>query len=145
MRVFNSFLTLVVVALLWMLPMSQAIYDYRTDVRDDEFTVTTAVAVSTGTATLVKPVYDDDYQTISILSDLSTDNVTFVSYNTTTRLVSIAQLTPDSDRSLTISYDVDALTNNTALNLFLNIIPFIWILILSIFPLIALFMTWRRQ
>ena len=144
MRAVNSFIIVVVVALLFMLPFGQAVYDFRTDVREDEFDITTAAGVTTANATLVKPIYDDDYQTISILSDLSTDNATFVSYNATTRVVNIAQLTASQTRTLTISYDINALSDNTALDLFLDQLPWIYILFIVVILGMSIYAIWRR-
>jgi hypothetical protein len=143
MRIFNTFLILVVVALLWMLPFTEAIYDFRTDVRDDYFyDVTTAVGITTTNVTLLMPVYDNDSSTITILSDISTDNATVNSYNSTTRVLSITNLAANDTRDLTVSYDVGSLSDNSAFDTFLNQLPWIWMLVLFAFPLISLIALW---
>jgi len=122
-----------------MLPLTEAIYDFRTDLREDEFTYATGVGVNSANVTLGKPVYDDDIFTIDILSDLLTDNATYSGYHTTSRLLDISGLSDNATRLLTISYDIDALEGSDAINALLDRVPFIWMLIIIAFGPAALF------
>ena len=139
MRIFYAFLVIVVAAILFMLPVSDAIYDFRTDLREDEFISATGVGVDTANVTLGKPVYDDDTGTIDILSDLATDVPAYSSYNGTSRQIGVSGLTANTTRTLTVSYDIDALGGSGAINNIMDIIPFIWMLIIIAFPMAALF------
>lgn len=145
MRVFHSFIVIVVVGLLLMFPMPSAIYDFRTDVRTDDFYYVTAAGQTTANVTLVKPPYDDDYQTISLFTDLSTDNATLASYNTTTRVAGISNLTADDERTISVSYDVDALWNSAALDTFLDLAPYLWFIFLFIFLIVSVYVFWKYR
>ena len=109
MRIFYGFLIIVVAAILFMLPMTSMIYDFRTDVREDTYTVTTGGGVTTDTQTLTHAIYDNDTDTISIVSSISTDTPLYTSYNSTTRLLAYSGLAASSTRVITVSYDVYAL------------------------------------
>ena len=128
-----------------MLPVSRAVYDFRTDLRTDEFFSTTAVSQTSENVTLGKPVYDDDTGTIDILSDLSTDNATYNSYNTTTRVLNIINLTDNTTRILSVSYDIDALEGSDALNTFVGYVPWIWMLIIIVFPMVGIAAIWTGR
>ena len=122
-----------------MLPLTEAIYDFRTDLREDEFNNVTGVGESTADVILGKPVYEDDTTTIDVFSDLTTDNATKTSYNGTSKQLGISGLSANATRILTISYDIDALEGSDAINAFLDKIPFIWMLIIIAFGPAALF------
>jgi len=138
MRIVYAFLVVVVSVILFMLPVSEAVYDFRTDLREDEFSSTTAVGQTTENVTLLREVYDDDTETISILSDDSDDSPAYSSYNTTSRQLGISGLADNLTRTLTVSYDVDALAGSAALNTFVGYIPWIWLLIIIVFPIAGL-------
>lgn len=128
-----------------MLPVSGAVYDFRTDLRTDEFTSPTGVGVTSANVTLGEPLYDDDTQTIDILSDLSTDTPAFSSYTTATRVVNISGLSANTTRILTVSYDVDALGGSDALNTFVGYVPWMWMLIIIVFPIAGLAAIWTGR
>ena len=141
MRIFYAFLVIVVASILFMLPLTTAIYDFRTDLREDTFDTDTGGSVTTANVTLGKPIYDNDTQTIDILSDLATDVPAYTdsSYNVTSRKTGIEGLTANTTRILTVSYDIDALEGSDAINTVMDIIPFIWLLVIIAFPMMALF------
>ena len=120
-----------------MLPMTESVYDFRTELREDSFTSPTGVGVTCANVTLGKPVYDDDTGTVDPLSDLYTDTPVTSSYNTTSRQLLVCGLTANTTRILTISYDVDALEGFDAIELMVDKIPFIWILLIIVFPIAA--------
>ena len=129
MRIFYAFLIVVVAAILFMLPMTEAAYDFRTDLREDTFSSDTGVGVTTANVTLHKPVYDDDTDTIDIASDLGTDTPVYSSYNSTTRQLGVSGLTTNTSRTLTVSYDIDALNGSSAINSLVDRIPWIWMIV----------------
>lgn len=139
MRIFYAFIVIVIAVLSWLLPITDSVYDFRTDQRTDDFTVETAVATITANVTLLKFIYGDDTQTLSLTSSLATDMPTFVSYNTTTRAVAMSGLTANTTRLISASYDVDALNGSAAINTLANYIPFIWMLCIVGLPMAALF------
>lgn len=124
--------------LLWLLPQTQAAYDFRTDLRTDTFTVETGAAESTGNVTLVEDVYDDDVTTIDIASSDSDDAPLYSSYNATSRLLAFSGLAVSTNRSITVDYDVDALKGNNAINTLVDQLPWIFIVITVCFPVAGL-------
>jgi len=145
MRIFYAFLILLISAFLFMLPVSEAIYDYRTMQRIETETVPTAVGVTTGNIILGVPVYDDDTDVITIISDLGTDVPVFSAYNTTTRMVVFSGLTANGTRIITITYLIDALSLYTAVNTFLDFLPYIWLLTVFAFVPGALFAIFTNR
>ena len=120
-----------------MLPVSEAVYDFRTELREDELSSTTGVGATSVNETLGKPIYDDDTGTIDILSDDSTDVPAFEAYDSTSHSVNITGLTASTTRVLLVSYDVDALEGFDAIVLIVDRFPFIWLLLIIAFPIAA--------
>ena len=139
MRIFYAFLVIVIASILFMLPITEMIYDFRTDQRIDRATTITAAGVTTGNSTLFLPVYDNDTSTINITSQLSTDAPFFSTYNTTSRLVTYTGLTANTTRTMSIAYDVDAIGSTDAINVILDRVPFVWLLVVIAFAPAALF------
>ena len=121
-------------AILWMLPVTEGIYDFRTDVREDNFTVLTAAGVTNSTVQLFTDIYDDDVSTIDLSSNNGDDNPTYSSYNATPRNLTVSGLSADATRTLTVFYDIDALTESAAVGNLLDMIDFLWILVVVAFP-----------
>ncbi len=124
-----------------LLPITQGIYDFRTDLREDNFTVATAVGCDNTTAQLFKAIYDDDTSTIDIASHDADDSPTFVSYNTTTRATVINGLADNTTRVLDVTYDVSAFTEG-GLTAFIDLLPWLWILLWIAFPTAAIAAIW---
>jgi hypothetical protein len=140
--IFYSFLIVAVSVFLWLLPVTSAAYDFRTDLKEDNFTVDTAVGVTTGNVTLFKYIYDDDYSTLDITSDDSDDIPSFSTYNATTRLVTFTGLSANNSRTITCEYDVDALEGNDALDTLMDHIPWIYMLMVSVLPVAGIAAIW---
>ena len=134
MRIFIGFLIMFGSVLLWLLPSTDAAYDFRTDLREDTFTVETLTAVTTGNVTLVKDIYDDDVTTIEITSSDSDDAPLYSSYNGTSRLLAFSGLASSSNRTITITYDVDALVGNDAIDTLVTQLPWIYLFCVICFP-----------
>lgn len=125
-RFIVGFLIVLVAASLFLIPFPGMIYDFRTDYRDDEFTVDTAVGETTGAVVLIREVYDSDINTISITSTDNTDSMTISSYNSTSKILSLSGMTANASRTLNVNYQIDALENAPAFSTFIDITPFIW-------------------
>jgi hypothetical protein len=147
LRAFYCFLIIMVTAILWLLPVTDAIYNFRTDVKTDTYYVTTGAGVTATNSTLTKALYLDDVSTIDLFSDLNTDLPIVNSYNTTTRALWISGLTASDDRTLTVSYDYDALNASAAISNFLDKLSWIWLICIAVFPvaaIVALFIVKRN-
>ena len=145
MRIFQGFLIVFITVVLLMLPVTRAIYNYRTDVREDLFNYETIGAEVTANVTLHSPVYDNDTNTISILSDLATDIPLFSAYNTTTRLLDITGMTLTSNRTLRVCYDINALIDHDSLDAFIGWLPLIWILMVCVMPVAGIYAIIKRR
>lgn len=139
MRIFYAFLIIVVAAILFMLPITEMVYDFRTDLREDTFTTATAVGVTTANETLLDDLYDDDTGSVDIDSDLATDVPLPSSYNATSQQLLVEGLTANTTRILIIAYDVDALDGSVAVNIIMDRLPLIWLLVIIAFAPAALF------
>ena len=139
MRIFYAFLIIMVAAVLFMIPVDQGIYDFRTMLRTDTFNYETGAAETTANVTLSNILYDDDTDTIDILSSISDDVPLFSSYNSTVRLLDMTDLAVSENRTLTVTYDIDSLGGSDAVNTLLDRFPFIWMLCVIAFPMVALF------
>ena len=139
MRIFQAFLVLVISVLLFMLPLSETIRDFRTYVKEDTFaSVATGAGETTANVTIQKALYDNDTSSFAISSSISADVPVFSSYNGTIRALQTGGLSANTTRALTVSYDVDALTGYTALSALMDRVPFFWLLLVLIFPIVGL-------
>jgi len=134
-------------AMLWMLPITSAIYDFRTDVQEDSFLSNTGVGQTTDNVTLSHILYDDDTSTIDILSSISDDDPAYSSssYNSTAHQIGIEGLSANTTRTLTVSYDVDALGGSDTINALADRVPWIWLLCIISFPMAALFAIFKGR
>jgi len=138
MRVFKAFLVMLTAVVLFMLPLTLAVYGFRTDLETDYFTNTTGVGENTANVVLQKAIYEDDTDTLTITSDLSTDAPIYSSYNATSRLLGMSGLTVSDSRVLTVSYDVDALGAGDGLSVLVDKLPWFLLLIVIAFPVAAI-------
>ena len=145
MRIFYAFLILLISAFLFMLPVEEAIYNFRTVERTSTNVVGTGVGITTGNVTLANGIYNDDTDALGITSDLATDLPTFSSYNITTRQLIFSGLTANTSRTMIVVYFIDALTASTAINLFLGWLPYIWLLVVAAFIPAALFAIFTNR
>ncbi|MBE3085699.1 MAG: hypothetical protein IMZ64_05720 [Bacteroidetes bacterium] len=127
---------------LWFIPITSAIYDFRTDIQTDNFQVISALAVNTGNVTLSRELYDNDIQTINLNSNLSTDDPVLTSYNGTTRVLQLSGFTADSTRTLEVVYDKASFTPSSSINSFMDVLPWFWMILLAVFPFAALAYIW---
>jgi len=126
-----------------MLPITQAVYDYRTDQRTDTYSTDTAIGVTSANETLLGDLYDCDTGSIEFYSDLGTDVPLANSVNCTSRVLNITGLTDNTTRTLDITYDYDALEGNNAIDTLLGWIPYINILIIVVFPIASILAMWK--
>jgi hypothetical protein len=143
-KIVATFLMITLVALLFMLPISTAIYDYRTDPYEQTFYDLNSVGASENIS-LFKPIYGADPNKCSFASDLASDNATpGVYYDATSHVIQVNGLTAGGTRDLTATYPVNALSSVAALDVFLNMVPWLWYLLLVAVLGVAIFSIWRR-
>jgi microcystin-dependent protein len=145
MKIVATFLMIVLVGLLFMLPISTAVYDYRTDIQEEDHTVTTAALTTSANVSLHLPIYQANLSTLSFSSTVATDNaVPGTFYDSTSHVVTVNGLAASTTRDLTAFYDVNALSSVGALDTFLNMVPWLWYLMLVAVLGVAIFAIWRR-
>ena len=128
-----------------MLPVAEAVYDYRTMQRTDTFSTDTAVGVTAANETLLDDLYDADMGSVDIDSDDATDVPLPNSYNATNQVLNITGLTANATRILNITYDVNALGAYAAIDTFLGFLPYIWLLVVIAFIPAALFAIFTNR
>lgn len=128
-----------------MVPMPEAIYDFRTSLKTDTFWSSTDGATTSANVTLTKAVYDNDLATITITSNLPQDVPALVDYNTTSRLTDITGLALSSNRTLSVSYDYQSIQPNGVIDSLLDKLPWIWFLCVIGFIPSALIVMWFRR
>lgn len=130
-----------------MLPITDGIYDFRTDVKEDIFNNTTGPGVTTANYTLNKALYDNDTSTVTVSSNNTSDSPSVTSYHSATRILDISGLAQSDNRQLTVSYDYDALNASTAISGILDKVPWIWLLcVIALAPAaIAVMLTGRNN
>lgn len=139
MRIFQGFLIVLVCVILFMLPLTSAIYYFRTDVYEDIYNYETGGGVTTANVVLTYPIYNNDTNTIVMYSDLFSDVPLYSAYNTTTRLLDITGMTAASNRTLRVNYDINALVSNPAISILMDWTPYIWYLMLITLPMAAIY------
>jgi hypothetical protein len=128
-----------------MLPFSEAVYDFKTDLKEDSFTSVTADNVTTDNFTLTHEVYDDDTSTLTILSSLSDDIPVLSSYAPVGHSVLISGLADNTTRTLQIAYDIYALSGWAGIDTLVSRLNLIWLLCLVAFIPVALVAIWRGR
>ena len=119
--------------------MTEAVYDFLTELRTDTFSTSTAVGVTSANETLLEDLYDGDIGSVDIDSDLATDVPLGNSYNATSQVLLVTGLTDNTTRTLQINYDVNALEGFGAIVALIDRMPFIWIIIVFTFAPAALY------
>lgn len=143
MKIFYSFLILVIAVFLWMLPITDAIYDFRSDVREDSFPdVETDTGETSANVTLLKILYDDNTNSFAILSDLSTDLPAYSSYNSTNRVLTVSGLTANTTRDLLVEYDINAFSGQAGFETFFDYLPYFYYIMVAIFPMASIAAIW---
>jgi hypothetical protein len=139
LRIFYAFLILLTSVLLWFIPVTDLIYDFRTDVRNDDIVKVTNASETSANVTLHTYIYGSDATLASVTSDEGADAPVIYAYAPSNHTANITGLSVSLSRILTVTYDVDALSGSTAWDKILDdIVPKLWLLIIIIFPIAAL-------
>ena len=144
-RILYAGLIMLVTVFLWMLPVEEAVYDFRTALRTDTFLTATAAGVTSANETLGGDLYECDLSSIDIDSDDTTDTPVANSANCTSQILNITGLSANTTRVLEITYAYNALVGYDAINTVVGRFPFIWILLIIIFPVAAIASLFLRR
>lgn len=135
MRIFKAFLVVMGSVILFLLPSTGAMYDFKTDLQTDTFSSITGVGETSDNLTLSEDIYEDDTTTIDLSASLSSDNPAWNAYDTTTHSLNVIGLTANTTRTLTIAYDIDALEGSDAIVALADKMAWIWLLMIIAFPI----------
>ena len=144
-QIYFSFLIILTSVILWILPFTEAGHAFKTDLREDNFTVNTAVAVTSANVQLFKTLYTNDTSSIDLYSHDIDDMPLVSSYNVTTRALLISGLAGNTTRTIDVNYDVDALSGIPVLSTLIDKFPFIWILMTLCLPIVGLMIIWKTR
>jgi hypothetical protein len=145
LKIFWSFLIIFTAVCLWIIPFTDASHTFKTDVRLEEFTVTTGATATNTTIQLFKDLYQNDTSSIDIDSHDEDDAPTAYSYNATSRVLMVAGLAVNTARQLDIAYDIDAMADNPGIAPLIAVVPMLWILMAIVFPIGGLVAMWWRR
>lgn len=145
MRIFYAFLILVTAAILFMLPVSEAIYDFRTDLKTDALPSYTAPGETTDNLTLTHQVYDNDTSSIIVFSSDSDDLPVLSAYDHSSHSVLLSGLSENTTRSMEISYDIYALSGWNAVDVVVSRVNLIWFLCIIAFIPAAIVVIFRGR
>lgn len=140
-KIFTAFLIIIASTVMFMLPYFDAAEALKVDTQTDYFSLETAVGQSTDNVVFSKALYDDDTTSILVVSDLSTEGITWGSYNGTAQHLLISNMTENTTRTLTATYDIDALQNDAVAN-FVDALVWVWLLSAGAFAPTALAAIW---
>lgn len=130
--------------ILILLPITTGIYDFRTDIKTDTFTVTTPPSTTNATIQLNEEVYDDDTSTLVLTSNDTDDNPVAYSYNGTTRATVVTGLADNTTRTITAQYDYNVISG-TATNTFLDNLAWIWLIMWIALPIAGIAAIWTGR
>ncbi len=132
MRIFSAFSIIVAAFFLLVLDITQATHDFETQVVSNSFEVETVAGQTTANTTLLLPLFENDTTSISYTSSVA--EVPAVStYNSTNRQLLTSGLDVSANRTLVVSYDVNALVGFSALSLAFDFFPYIWYIMIMAF------------
>lgn len=137
-KIFNAFLIIVASTIFFMLPLTESVDAFLVDTQTDYFSISTGVGVTTANVVFSEPLYDEDTTSIDMLSDLNTDTVGWNTYNATANRINLSGLTGNATRTITATYDIDALGGNAAIIAFAGYLSYFWLLICFAFAPTAL-------
>lgn len=132
------------IIILLLYPMILAIDQFRLKDQIDPFNVTTAAAVTSANVTLSQDLYNDATSGVSIESDLDTDAPVASTYTAATNYLLVTGLTADDSRQLTITYDIDRLSDYYGAQAGARVLPILIILGVICIVAGASYQTFRR-
>lgn len=121
--------------------MTGAAHALLTDLKEDIFTITTAVGSDNSTVQLYKKLYENDTSSIEFVSHDTGDIPLASTYNSTTRSLLILGLAENITRSIDVTYEIDAI-DNTSFTTALTALTFIWLIMIPLFALGGLIWLW---
>lgn len=143
-KIYTSFLIIVASTVFFLLPFTGASEDLKTDEHTDIFSIETSAGQTTDNIVFSEELYDDDTTSILVVSDLSSEGITWGSYNASNQHLLISNMTANDTRTLTATYDIDALGSDSVAT-FVDALVWIWLLSAGAFAPTALAAIWAGR
>lgn len=112
-----------------------SIYDFRTDELSQDFSVSTAVGVTSANVQLSTNLWDGNIAYASVSSNETAEAPVANSYNSTTRQLAINGLTANMTRTISVTYDVAGLEDYEGVDEGVTHFPVVLVVGLIIFSL----------
>jgi hypothetical protein len=139
LKIFYATLVIIAAVFLILLPVTDGVYDFRTDIKEDVYnSQATAVGITSDNVTLIKPLYNSDISTVAISSNLTSDTPVPAGYHASTKLLDISGLAANSTRTLIVAYDFDAISGWASMNGVMDKLPWLWLMLIILFPVAAI-------
>jgi hypothetical protein len=137
----------VILILLLFGTMLGGINEAQTDERTDGFAaVVTGGGITTAPVVLVADLYDNDIlNVVDITSDLITDVPLVGTYVPGTNTLNVVGLTAADTRTLTVTYEIDALTGSPGVGSFFNFLPLLVVIALVIIVVAAMIAAFKSR
>ena len=137
MKYFQSFLIIVISAIMLMLPVPDAIKDFATASHTNVISSTTAIAATSDNITFSDALYQNNTAYIYVNSTLNSDTPNIASYNSTIRQLTVNGLIENDTRTLTAVYSVYSLGLGSSVEKLIGLLPFFWFIIIFAFMVVG--------
>ena len=118
----------VVVSLVTIPIVTQAAHDAQVNDYSENFAnVNTGVGETDATVTLTYDHFHSDCTDITVTSDNASDTPACANYNDTNRTVRVSGLQESATRTLTVNYEIDALSSYGGASSLLGLVPLVWV------------------
>lgn len=145
MRIFYAFLIMFIAVVMWLLPITTLVYDFRTDQATEYFNTITGVGITSSNITLGKQIYGADTGTFDVSSNNSADTPDLGAYNHGSHSANVTGLSANSTHYLTVTYDYEAVSGSTAITSLLDRVAYIWLILIIALPVAAIAAIFIRR
>ena len=131
------------VGALFFLPITDGITAVKTDTKIDRLPSVTGAGETTDNLTLTNEVYNDDTSDLTLDSSDGDDTPTLTAYAPGNHTIAISGLSANTTRTITVTYDIAALTIWSGVDTLLGYFPMIWYILAIVMAPAALIAIWK--
>ena len=131
------------VGALFFLPITDGITAVKTDTKIDRLPSVTGAGETTDNLTLTNEVYNDDTSDLTLDSSDGDDTPTLTAYAPGNHTIAISGLSENTTRTITVTYDIAALTIWSGVDTLLGYFPMIWYILAIAMAPAALIAIWK--
>ena len=115
----------------------------KTDTKIDRLPSVTGAGETTDNLTLTNEVYNDDTSDLTLDSSDGDDTPTLTAYAPGNHTIAISGLSENTTRTITVTYDIAALTIWSGVDTLLGYFPMIWYILAIAMAPAALIVIWK--